>query len=59
MNLALFRVNKQVSAEAAHYFYSANTFILLEHHQAHTVDGGDLTQSPVYCWYVSRLPTLS
>ncbi|KAK4128058.1 hypothetical protein N657DRAFT_685669 [Parathielavia appendiculata] len=30
LDLALFRVNKQISAEATHYFYSTNTFILMD-----------------------------
>ncbi|KAK4098029.1 hypothetical protein N658DRAFT_509945 [Parathielavia hyrcaniae] len=30
LDLSLFRVNKQISAEATHYFYSTNTFILME-----------------------------
>jgi hypothetical protein len=43
-------VSKHISSEAAHYFYSTNTFTLLEDCEAHRSDGNDLSKHPGYAW---------
>ncbi|KAK4238129.1 hypothetical protein C8A03DRAFT_33874 [Achaetomium macrosporum] len=50
LTLSLLRVSKFVSVEAAHYFYSVNTFVLLEDCDAHQKDYCDIIKSPAYQW---------
>ncbi|AEO58672.1 hypothetical protein MYCTH_95232 [Thermothelomyces thermophilus ATCC 42464] len=53
LDLALLFVSKQIYAEAAHYFYSVNTFCLLEHCDAHMGNNYDFTRNPGYNWLLS------
>ncbi|KAK4156568.1 hypothetical protein C8A00DRAFT_30533 [Chaetomidium leptoderma] len=53
LDLAILRVSKLISSEAAHYFYSTNTFILLEQCDAFAGDGGDLARNPAYLWLLN------
>jgi hypothetical protein len=43
-------VSKNISSEAAHYFYSTNTFALLEDCEAYRSDDNDLSKHPGYAW---------
>jgi hypothetical protein len=52
LNIALLHVSKQISAEAAHYFYSLHTFIMLEPCDDYAQDGDDLALNPAHNWYV-------
>ncbi|KAK4039608.1 hypothetical protein C8A01DRAFT_36391 [Parachaetomium inaequale] len=53
LDLALLYVSKLISAETAHYFYSVNTFIMLEPCDAYTEDGDDLALNPAHNWFLS------
>jgi hypothetical protein len=51
--MSLLRVSKFIWAEAAHYFYSTNTFVLLEDYPFD--NDGELTSgSFAYDWYVKH-----
>ncbi|KAK0616980.1 hypothetical protein B0T14DRAFT_255047 [Immersiella caudata] len=48
--VALFQTCRQIRDEAAHVFYSTNTFCLLEQCDQYGADGGDIEKSPWYAW---------
>ncbi|KAK3303667.1 uncharacterized protein B0T15DRAFT_513815 [Chaetomium strumarium] len=50
LTMSLLRVSKSVSAEAADWFYSVNTFVLLEDCDANTQDDNDIEKSVIYPW---------
>ncbi|KAK3315786.1 hypothetical protein B0H66DRAFT_271081 [Apodospora peruviana] len=56
-SVALLRVSKQISAEAAHYLYSRNTFSFLEPCDDYQQDGDDITSHRCYHWLDSIGPT--
>ncbi|KAM7208311.1 hypothetical protein V8F20_001289 [Naviculisporaceae sp. PSN 640] len=48
--LSIFQANKAIGLEAAHFFYSTNTFCFLEGCDDFTDDGDDITQHRIYRW---------
>ncbi|KAL2161856.1 hypothetical protein VTH06DRAFT_7640 [Thermothelomyces fergusii] len=53
LDISLLFVSKQISAEASHYFYSINTFCMLEHCDASMANEYDYTLHPGYKWILS------